>query len=164
MKRPNCMSHGSLWRRWWVKRLLWRMAVSKCTCRVLCRDLQRSVEKQRGREVWEATTLMKNNAPPSHFLGQLQKTELMVLQPLLKNKFLCLNFFSAQDGLNYWIMFFIFTWIQAWILFILESKPAPPESPGFNHITLVLSLTALGSLILFWTPEETAKDFRILIC
>lgn len=64
---------------------------------LLCRDLQRSVEKE-GR-FRRPTALSKNTDPAGHVQGQLQETEPMALQCLFKRKFLYLNFLSAQAGL-----------------------------------------------------------------
>ena len=152
MKRPKCMSY---------KRFLWRRAMSNCTC-VLCRNLQSREQKERARR---PTVLTKNNAPVGHVQGQLQETELMALQFLLKNKFLYLNFLSVQVGLitEFSSSYSIEPKIEFhWCWNPSASNLSPSGSPGFNCITLILSLTTLDVFTLFWTCSGAANDFRIL--
>lgn len=155
MERPKCMSYASPWRRCWVKRLL-------CTW-VLWSHLQRRVEEEeRARRL---KVLTKNNAPVSHVQEQLQETELLTLQHLLKNKFLYLNFLSVQCSC-YWIVFFKFTWIQDWLLLMLESWSIQPWSKWvtwFQPTTLLsTSLTSLIFLFCF-EPSVGFQDFDLLV-
>lgn len=119
--------------------------MSKCTCCVLYRDMQRSTGKEE--RFKRHAALIKNNAPVSRGQGQLQ--ELSYWLCLLKHVSVSEFSFSSRWStlLNYILHTHLNPSLKLTDVGILSYlTPVHVGQPGFNHITLVLSVTASGVL------------------